>query len=150
MSQPMPPLATPAVTPTPQPTHRPSRLAFLRKITKNQVMAGMGALLVGALLQVGQLQDEVNVLKAEANVAQTVSYTSPVRHHGPTRAQVACRKAARRDLATCLKLYSRKATTVENPDGSQVSTPAGSVLVAECVKQYRGVELHYCLNQPAS
>lgn len=54
------------------------------------------------------------------------------------------------DIPACVKLYLRPATTHHQADGTVTSDPAGSALVAECLSQYMGVELHSCLTQPAS
>lgn len=52
-------------------------------------------------------------------------------------------------MPACLKLGSRPARTVRNPDGSRYSDPAGPVLVLECRNQgLTQVELKYCLTQP--
>lgn len=46
-------------------------------------------------------------------------------------------------------LYSRKAESKRNPDGSVISNPAGPVLARECTSQYTSYdELHPCLTQP--
>lgn len=47
----------------------------------------------------------------------------------------------------CLRLHARSAITTRYADGTVTRTPAGPVLVRECVAQYRGVELVYCLAQ---
>jgi len=52
---------------------------------------------------------------------------------------------ARRDVSACVSLYLRPAQW--SKDGSSY-TPQGGALVAECLEQYKGVELHYCLTQP--
>jgi hypothetical protein len=64
-----------------------------------------------------------------------------------TKAVKVCTGApvARRDIASCVNLYLRPASWTEH---HRVYNPAGSALVAECLDQYRGVELHYCLTQP--
>jgi len=54
------------------------------------------------------------------------------------------------DVPACVKLYLRPATTHHQADGTVTSDPAGPALVAECLSQYRGVELHSCLTQPAN
>lgn len=54
------------------------------------------------------------------------------------------------DVPACVKLYLRPATTHHQADGTVTSDPAGPTLVAECLSQYQGVELHSCLTQPAS
>lgn len=53
---------------------------------------------------------------------------------------------ARRDYTACVNLYMRSSWT--SKDGSTY-TPYGFFLVRECTDQYRGVELHDCLRQPA-
>jgi len=52
---------------------------------------------------------------------------------------------ARKDVSACVSLYLRPAQW--SKDGSSY-TPQGGALVAECLEQYKGVELHYCLTQP--
>lgn len=71
-------------------------------------------------------------------------------HHAPKlrSAIKACAVPAvsRRDLGACVSLYLRPATWSRD---HRTYTPQGSALVAECLDQYRGEELHYCLTQPA-
>lgn len=53
---------------------------------------------------------------------------------------------SRKDIGACVTLYIRPG----HWDKRHTSyTPQGGALVAECLDQYRGVELHYCLTQPA-
>lgn len=47
----------------------------------------------------------------------------------------------------CLRLHPRPAITTRYADGTVTRTPAGPVLVRECVAQYRRVELVLCLAQ---
>ena len=55
----------------------------------------------------------------------------------------ACAKAGKGNLNACRALYLRKAWQDKN-----TYTPAGPALVKECIDQYRGIELRYCLTQP--
>jgi|SRR5690242_8549681 hypothetical protein len=57
-------------------------------------------------------------------------------------------KVAQADVEACLALDYRNAQTVKNADGSVISSPDGTALIAECLSQYSGQELHNCLNQP--
>lgn len=64
------------------------------------------------------------------------------------KAAAACSTPAvwRRDVAACVALYLRPAHWSKD---RSTYTPQGGALVAECLDQYRGVELHDCLRQPA-
>jgi hypothetical protein len=55
----------------------------------------------------------------------------------------ACRTVPTRFQGYCVGLYLRPAYTI-----GRVHTPAGPALVKECIDQYRGGELAYCLTQP--
>jgi hypothetical protein len=55
----------------------------------------------------------------------------------------ACRTVPTRFQGYCIGLYLRPAYTI-----NRVYTPAGPALVKECLDQYRGGELAYCLTQP--
>lgn len=59
------------------------------------------------------------------------------------KAQKACRKVPRGMRQDCLALYMRSAWTTPSS-----YTPAGPVLVKECLDQYRGIELRLCLEHP--
>lgn len=47
----------------------------------------------------------------------------------------------------CLRLHARPAVVTRYSDGTVTRTPAGAVLVTECVAQYQRVELVLCLAQ---
>jgi len=53
---------------------------------------------------------------------------------------------ARRDHEACVSLYMRPSHWSKD---RSTYTPYGFALVFECLSQYRGVELHDCLRQPA-
>lgn len=58
-------------------------------------------------------------------------------------------KVAQSDVEACLALDYRNAQTVKTSDGSVISNPDGTALIAECLSQYSGTELSNCLRQPA-
>lgn len=64
------------------------------------------------------------------------------------KAATACSVPAvwRKDIGACVALYLRPAHWDKR---HTTYTPQGGALVAECLEQYRGVELHDCLRQPA-
>lgn len=55
----------------------------------------------------------------------------------------ACRTVPTRFQGYCIGLYLRPAYTID-----RVHTPAGPALVKECIEQYKGQELAFCLTQP--
>jgi hypothetical protein len=53
---------------------------------------------------------------------------------------------SRKDIGACVTLFLRPAHWSKD---RSTYTPQGGALVADCLSQYRGIELHYCLTQPA-
>lgn len=89
----------------------------------------------------GPVYSAYEAICARKPAAQTVAVSAV------TAAVKACTvtAVARGDVSSCVSLYLRPAQW--NRDHS-VYTPQGGALVAECLSQYRGAELHVCLNQP--
>lgn len=53
-----------------------------------------------------------------------------------------------RDMLACAKLGAQPVHVVHFEDGSSYTTAEGPARVTECRSQFRGAELHECLNQP--
>jgi hypothetical protein len=52
------------------------------------------------------------------------------------------------DREACVRLFQQPATSVKLKSGAKVYNPAGPARLTECLTQYKGTELHYCLTQP--
>lgn len=72
-------------------------------------------------------------INAEPTASTTISLKA---------AQKACIRAPRGSKQDCLALYMRSAWSSPNN-----YTPAGKILVRECISQYRGAELRDCFTQ---
>lgn len=88
------------------------------------------------------------VLAWDAPVRSTYEIVCPSPANGRI-VPAGCVNVPLADQQACVTLDYRNATTTTQPDGTKISTPDGTALIAECVSQYKGVELSSCLRQPA-
>jgi hypothetical protein len=122
----------------------PARRALTRKIIRRSI-GGIALIITALFLSAAIIGLNEAIHTPAPGASPTMTHTANAMDRGLSVASAkrACKIAkVGRQKGACINLYMRRAWYDTNN-----YTPAGKILVPDCISQYRGIELTYCFEQ---